>query len=69
MQFPWGSSELHEEAVRAAKAKIFDQSYSLFGSDIDPAMLSIARENARHAGVADTITFSTSSLIEVQYPE
>jgi putative N6-adenine-specific DNA methylase len=69
LQFPWGSSELHEETVRAAKAKIFDQSYALFGSDIDPAMLHIARENARQAGVADTITFSTSALTDVKYPQ
>jgi 23S rRNA G2445 N2-methylase RlmL len=32
-------------------------------------MVDIARENARHAGVADTITFSASSLTDVQYPE
>jgi 23S rRNA G2445 N2-methylase RlmL len=32
-------------------------------------MVDIARENARHAGVADTITFSASSLTDVQYPK
>ncbi len=55
--------------MQEAKTKVFDGTYQIFGSDIDVSMIDIARENARHAGVADTITFSHSSLTEVQYPE
>ncbi len=55
--------------MQEARTKIFDQSYQIFGSDIDPTMIDIARENARQASVADTITFSLSSLTEIQYPE
>ncbi len=69
LQFPWGSRELHDEVIQEAKTKIFDQMYQIFGSDSDSAMVDIARENARHAGVADTITFSSSPLLGVQYPE
>jgi 23S rRNA G2445 N2-methylase RlmL len=32
-------------------------------------MIAMAQENARRAGVADTITFSSSPLIDVQYPQ
>jgi putative N6-adenine-specific DNA methylase len=69
LQFPWGSSDLHEQVVQEAKTKVFDGSYQIFGSDIDGNMIPIARENARNAGVADTITFSASSLTDIQYPE
>lgn len=58
LQFPWYPAELHKEVVADAKTKVFDQSYQIFGSDIDPEMIAIAKENARHADVSDTITFS-----------
>lgn len=69
LQFPWWPTEFHAEVCEEAKTKSFSKNYSIYGSDIDPAMLSIARENARNAGVADTIVFSTASLTDVVYPE
>ena len=46
----------HEERDRAV-SKEFSGSYNIVGSDIDPAALAIARENALRAGVADIVRF------------
>ncbi len=41
----------------AAVSREFNGSYNIVGSDIDPAALKIARENAERAGVADIVRF------------
>lgn len=40
-----------------AKSHEFNSNYNIVGSDIDPAALEIARENAERAGVADIVRF------------
>lgn len=46
------------EIVKAeARAKEFHGDYHIFGSDIDPAAIKIAKENAARAGVSDIISF------------
>lgn len=47
----------------AAKAKIMlEKTHTIIASDINPTMISIAQENAKHAGVADYITFETKDV-------
>lgn len=41
----------------AARSREFSGSYNILGSDIDPAALRLARENAERAGVADIVRF------------
>ena len=55
----------HREALEKAKAWEYDKEYAVFASDINAENLEIAKENARNAGVDDTITFSTKSYKEV----
>ncbi len=45
-----------EEAV----SREFNGSYNIVGSDIDPAALKIARENAQRAGVSDIVRFEAA---------
>lgn len=40
-----------------ARSREFSGNYNIVGSDIDPAALEIARENARRAGVEDVVRF------------
>jgi putative N6-adenine-specific DNA methylase len=44
--------------------------HTIIASDIDPTMISIAQENAKHAGVENYITFTTKDIAEyVSGPE
>ena len=45
------------EEKEAAISREFNGSYNIIGSDIDPAAIAIAKENARRAGVADIVRF------------
>lgn len=45
------------EAREEARAKEFHGEYSIVGADIDPAAITIARENAQRAGVSDVVRF------------
>lgn len=45
------------QAREEARAKEFHGDYRIVGADIDPNALSIARENAERAGVADIVRF------------
>lgn len=42
--------------------------YTIYASDIDPAMIDIARANARRAGVDADIRFSVSDFLEPSTP-
>ena len=50
-------SRLWDEVREEARDREFHGSYSITGSDIDPKALSLARENAERAGVADIVRF------------
>lgn len=52
---------LEREAARAAE---FNGEYHIVGSDIDETALSLARENARRAGVEDIITFEKADAAD-----
>ncbi len=51
-----------QERTRAMDLIDFDCSFQAFGSDIDPATIDIAKENARRAGVDKRITFEVKDI-------
>lgn len=54
---------IFDKEFEAAKDKIMTtKHHTIIASDIDPRMISIAQENAKHAGVADFITFETKDV-------
>ena len=48
------------QAREAARDREFHGNYNIVGSDIDPKAITIARENAERAGVADVIRFEVA---------
>jgi len=55
--------KLFYKELESAKAKIMTtKQHTIIASDIDPTMISIAQENAKHAGVADYITFENKNI-------
>lgn len=54
---------LFTKEVDAAKAKMMlTKQHTIIASDIDPTMISIAQENAKHAWVLDYIHFETKNI-------
>lgn len=51
-------------AVEEARSREFSRTYHIFASDIDPKALSLARENAKRAGVEDCIEFSQADATQ-----
>lgn len=56
----WLKEDLWKEAVSEARDKEFKGNYEIWGGDIDPQCIEIARENARRAGVAEHIRFEVA---------
>lgn len=57
--FPWYNADHFKQAKERAKAKIMtERKYAITGSDTDPEAVRIARDNAKRAGVSDTVSFS-----------
>ena len=58
----WGfvPASVWREAREAAKDAQFHRAYDLAASDIDPACVALAKENAARAGVGDLIRFETA---------
>ncbi|MCD8089016.1 MAG: class I SAM-dependent RNA methyltransferase [Clostridiales bacterium] len=68
----WGffdGSVMAEERKKAEAVKDKDFSPKLKGSDIDPQVLGLARENAERAGVAEFIDFEERPLKDVRLEE
>ena len=53
----WSAEREAAEALRRT-----DVEFHAWGSDIDPAAIAVAQENARRAGVADYITFEVADI-------
>ena len=63
-ELPFHNATLLESVRANAEKKIYPSgNYTIHASDIDPAMIQIARENARRAGVAEDIVFSVSDFL------
>lgn len=56
-QFRWLKKDVWETARAEARDKEFRGSYDIWGGDVDPDCVEIARANARRAGVAEHIRF------------
>ena len=69
LHFPWFDKEIHSTVCAEAKKKKFDKSYQIFASDIDGNVLYAAEDNARRAGVADTIRFTAGDFRDQEYIE
>ncbi len=62
-QFKRYDQSLFDKEFDIAKEKIIlEKKHTIIASDINPEMISIAQENAKHAGVADFITFETKDI-------
>lgn len=56
--FPWYNAEYFKQAKEQAKSKIMtDRKYTITGSDTDKEAVKIAENNAKRAGVSDTVNF------------
>lgn len=62
MQFPWLPKKLWSDAADALRAKEFDRVYPIIGADCDPKAIALAKDNARRAGVDNTITFEVKDV-------
>lgn len=59
-RWSWVKPENMERAREEARDKEFHGNYSIWGGDIDPACIEIARANAKRAGVEKHIRFEVS---------
>ncbi len=65
-ELPFHDADLLEQVREQAEKKIYPSgSYSIHARDIDPAMISVARENARRAWVEWDITFSVGNFLDM----
>ncbi len=60
----WLSRDVWMKASTEARDKEYHGQYSIWGSDIDPKSIDIARENARRAGVDSHIHFEVAEAAE-----
>jgi putative N6-adenine-specific DNA methylase len=62
-ELPGYNRELDATVRERARSRIYPSgAYQIFGSDIDPEMIQIARENAKRAGVDQDIVFSVQDF-------
>lgn len=59
-RWAWLDSRLWLDAAQEAQDREFHGDYEIFGSDIDPAAVELARHNARLAGVDGAVRFQTA---------
>lgn len=64
MNWPGFEKPLWDRAREEAVSREFHGDYRIFASDIDPAAIALARENARRAGVEDVIRFSVADALD-----
>ena len=62
--WPEANAAVWQQAREEARSKEFHGSYSILGSDIDPAAVKIAQENALRAGVADIVRFEVADAMQ-----
>lgn len=63
-QWGWLPSRLWTQAADEARSKEFHGSYDIWGGDIDPAAVEVARHNAKLAGVDDIVRFDVASATQ-----
>lgn len=67
-QWSFIPSQVWRDAAEEARSLEYAGPYHIFASDIDPAAVALARENAKRAGVADDITFSVADARSAPAP-
>ena len=68
-KWAWLRPEIWRDAVQEARDREFHGSYRIWGGDVDPACIDIARANAKRAGVADHITFAVADAMDFRSQE
>lgn len=66
--YPWVPESLWREERSAALEREFHGDYRIYGSDIDPRSVAIARSNAKKAGVSELIAFSEADALTREMP-
>lgn len=66
--FPLLSKKVWTDEREKAKSEITSPLTKIFGSDIDPEMITLAKENAKKAGVANCIDFRVADAREFKSP-
>ena len=70
MQYDFLDARIWKQATEEAHSLIKrDESFELFGSDVDEKVLQYARENAKRAGVRDMIKFFPADAREIRKPD
>ncbi len=57
---------LWEEARIEAREAVRDSDFEIWGSDIDPEVIELAKENARRAGVDDCVKFFVADVADIE---
>ena len=60
----WLDKRVWDAAATEARDREFHGKYDIWGGDIDPACITVARENARKAGVAEHIRFERADAAD-----
>jgi putative N6-adenine-specific DNA methylase len=60
----WLDPALWDAARQEARDREYRGTYNIWGGDIDPASVAIARENARRAGVAEHVRFQVAEAAD-----
>lgn len=64
MRWPGFDAPIWNAAREEARAHEFSGNYRIFASDIDPKAITIAKENARRAGVDDVVRFEVADAMQ-----
>jgi len=60
----WLDRTVWDSAIEEARSREFNGKYDIWGGDIDPKSVAIARENAKRAGVSEHIRFEVADAAE-----
>ncbi len=63
-QFPIFDKDKFDALIADAKTKSYDKQYTIIWSDIDQDVLRVAKENAAHVWVDDTISFVYGDMLD-----
>ncbi len=66
--FRWLDQSIWQRARNEARENIKDIPFEIYGSDVDGAVIEIAKENAKRAGVADKIKFFECDVANITPP-
>lgn len=68
-KFPSYKKEIFEEMRKKAESSTYEKKYTIIWSDIDEEMIKIAKINAKHAWVVDTIQFKYGDILDQENRE